>query len=430
MDDSDVLARMRGDWNRRAGEDANYYVAFGRRGQEDSEFLASAAGVVRGLEADFARLRTRGAALEIGCGPGRLMFPLARHFGEIHGVDISDEMIRLARDRLRGVANAWAHHNPASDLSMFPAEKFDFVYSYAVFQHIPSRDIVFRYLAEARRVLRTGGILRCQVNGLPSDAREYDTWRGVRVAPAELRQFALDHDLALLALEGVSTQYLWITCRKMPAGWRQSLSGREPGSDPAIRGISNAYTGEGVVPASGPFAALSLWIRSLPADCDLNHLAVAAGCRDCRLSYLGEPARDGVTQLNAALPEGVRTGLLPVEAFWLGRPLCPPAWVRIIPAGPSVPRLWSVTDGVNLLSADRIASGAVKVTLLEVEHPGQFRAALDGLPVRELEAFCTDPMAQRYEFNFRLPEGTRPGLHTIEMALGRRVFAPVAVEVV
>ena len=38
-------------------------------------------------------------ALEIGCGPGRLMKPLSRNFGEIHGVDVSDEMVRLARER-------------------------------------------------------------------------------------------------------------------------------------------------------------------------------------------------------------------------------------------------------------------------------------------------------------------------------------------
>ena len=42
MDDPDVLERMRADWNERAGEDANYYVAFGRREQDDEEFFATA----------------------------------------------------------------------------------------------------------------------------------------------------------------------------------------------------------------------------------------------------------------------------------------------------------------------------------------------------------------------------------------------------
>src|SRR5580700_8553803 len=153
MDDPNVLERMRADWNKRAGEDANYYVAFGRKEQEEEEFFATAATVLKLLERELKRFPGRDAALEIGCGPGRLMRPLARHFQEIHGVDVSDRMIQLARERLRNTPNAFPHHSSGSDLKPFPDEKFDYVYSYAVFQHIPSGDVVFQYLREARRVL-------------------------------------------------------------------------------------------------------------------------------------------------------------------------------------------------------------------------------------------------------------------------------------
>src|SRR5580692_5838179 len=234
MEDPNVLERMRADWNARAGEDANYYVAFGRREQEEAEFFSTGADVVRGLELDLKRLGGRDAALEIGCGPGRLLRPMSRHFKEIHGVDVSDAMIKLARERLAGTPNAFPHHSSGSDLKLFPDEKFDYVYSYAVFQHIPSGDVVFQYLREARRVLKTGGILRCQVNGLPPTAKQYDTWAGVRIAPEEITQFALAHDFQLLALEMIDTQYMWITCRKRPAGWVKSLAGRTPERSAAI----------------------------------------------------------------------------------------------------------------------------------------------------------------------------------------------------
>ncbi len=422
MDDPKVLERMRSDWNERAGEDAYYYVAFGSREQDDEGFFATAADLVGALELELKRLPTRGAALEIGCGPGRLMRPLSRHFGEIHGVDVSDEMIRLARERLKDTLNAHPHHGSGSDLAIFPDEKFDFVYSYAVFQHIPSREVVFQYLREARRVLKTGGILRCQLNGLPPQARQYDTWSGVRIAPEEITAFAREQDFQLLALEQIHTQYMWITCRKRTAGWSRTPA-------PAIRNIGNALTGEAVAPASGPLAALSIWIDRLPGDCDLNNMSVLVDGAPCRLIYIGPPEADGVSQVNVALPEGVRTGLVPVQVHWRCLPVCPPAWARIMPTGPSVPRVTGITDGVNLLLDHRTNTGHIKVTMLDVRNPEEFHARVDGLDVPDTDAFCVDPLHGRYEFNFRLPPSIGSGPHQLQMFHGKRAFAPVGIEV-
>ncbi len=410
MDDPRVLDRMRSDWNERASEDAYYYVAFGRREQGDEEFFATASDLINGLVSDFKRLPGRDAALEIGCGPGRLMRPLSRYFGEIHGVDVSDEMIKLARERLRDTPNAHPHHGSGSDLGMFADGKFDFVYSYAVFQHIPSREVVFNYLREAWRVLKPGGILRCQLNGLPPHAKTYDTWSGVRITPEEIRAFAREQGFQLLALEEIWTQYMWITCRKPAA--------------PRIRNISNALTGEGAAPATGPMAALSLWVENLPLDADLNTLAVTADGRPCRGIYIGHPTKDGVTQVNVTLPEGIRTGLVPIESG------AAKGWIRVIPAGPAVPRITGVTDGVNLLSANRVISRTVKVAMRDVQQPEQFRAALDGAPVADVDSFCTDQTKQTYEFNFVLPDHVTVGWHHVQIALGRREFAPMAIEVV
>ena len=426
MDDPRVLERMRADWNERADEDAYYYVAFGRREQEDEEFFATAADVVKGLAWELKRFRGREAALEIGCGPGRIMRPLSRHFAEIHGVDVSDEMIRLARQRLRHTPNAYAHHCSGADLAQFPDEKFDYVYSYAVFQHIPSREVVFSYLREARRVLKTGGILRCQMNDLPPHAKQYDTWNGVRITPDEIGALVREQDLQLLALEQIWTQYMWISCRKRPAGWQAS---RLPSKEVNIRNISNALTGERVAPASGALAALSLWIENLPDDCDLLYMSIAADGRPCRITYIGPLEADGVSQVNAVLPAGLRTGLVPVEMRWLGELLCAPGWVRIMPPVPSVPRVMTVTDGVNLLSDNRIVTGSVKVMMVEVTRAHEFQASVDDRQARDIDAFCADPVTQRWEFNFRLPEGISSGAHEVRIQLGKRIFAPLPIEV-
>jgi len=430
MADLNLLDCMRQDWNERAREDPHYYVAFGRQQQDDEEFFATAADVVRGLRGEAKHLRAPGRpfpsqlkALEIGCGP------LSADFAQIHGVDVSDRMIRLAGEKLRGISNAHVYHNPQSDLSLFPDEAFDFVYSYAVFQHIPSREIVLRYLTEARRVLKPGGILRCHINGLPEafPSRHCNTWEGVRIPAEDVAGFALRHDFQLYAMEHAATQYLWTTWRKRCDGWRAALH-PAPSPTTRIRIISNALTADPLVPASGPRAFAALRIENLPPDCDLLNLEVRIDGRASALSYLGPPEWDGVVQLIAAIPAETRTGLIPVEVFWLGQPIAE-AWMRIVPPGPVVPRLCAVRDGANLLSGTRIISRTIKIVMEEVGHPEQLQAAIDNVPVQRFEFCCTDPLQQHYDFDVALPAAVLPGPHQVGLKLGWRSFGPVSIDV-
>jgi SAM-dependent methyltransferase len=434
MTSGDVLERMRSDWNARAREDAHYYVAFGRRGQHEDEFFATAHEIATSLEAELRRLPSAEPsarrALEIGCGPGRLMRPLSRHFGEIHGVDISDEMIRLARERLADIPHAHPRHNPSSDLAAYAAESFDFVYSYAVFQHIPDREVVFNYFRETRRVLKIGGIARFQVNGLPESAPQYDTWCGVRIGAADLAAFARDNDFQLLALEGVATQYLWTTWKKQPPGWVASLSALpKPAPAATIRRITNAFSGEPLAPARGRFASISLWMAGLPPESDLNFLRVTIGGAEGFVTYIGPPAPDGLQQVNVLLPQGLGTGLQPVAVFWCGRELCPPAALRVTRPGPAVPHVTSVTDGIDLLSSRRIVTGIIKVVIEETDQPGLVEATLGGCRLPLLDHFCTDPRLPKYELNFRVPPEAPRGRQLLELRLGRRRFPPVELEV-
>jgi len=273
--------------------------------------------------------------------------------------------------------------------------------------------------------LKPGGILRCQLNGLPPHARQYDTWSGVRITPDEIAAFLREQNLQLLALEQIWTQYMWTTCRKRSA----APPADRKGPVASLRRISNAVTGEAVAPASGPLADLSIWVHHLPEECDLLTMKVLADGRECRLTYVGEPNSDGVVQVNVALPEGIRTGMVPVQMTWFGQPVCAPAWVRIMPAGPCVPRITTITDGINLLSGTRIVTGSVKLTMTEVKDAGTFHATIDGREALEVDAFCTDPIAMRYEFNFKIPPGTTKGMHEVQVKLGRRSFAPLTIEV-
>ncbi len=149
---------MRDDWERRAREDASYYVAFGCRNQSAEEFFASAQDALNAIRSELCRLApadglSRMSALEIGCGPGRLMRPLSEDFGSVSGVDVSPAMVELARENLAGIACVRVERSNGSDLRWFDSESIDFCYSYAVFQHVPEREVVLSYMREACRVL-------------------------------------------------------------------------------------------------------------------------------------------------------------------------------------------------------------------------------------------------------------------------------------
>jgi len=445
MADPDVSLRMRRDWNARAREDAGYYVAFGRRDQDDEGFFATGAEVIKGLEWELRRVpaaqRSHWRALEIGCGPGRLMRPMSSHFAQIYGVDVSDEMIELAKEKLRDTPTAHVHTTDGASLALFPDDFFDFVYSYAVFQHIPSREVVTEYFREIRRVLQPGGYARLQINGLSRGTDQaadalYDTWAGARFSTTDILEFTRENDFQVLALEGASTQYMWTSWRKHPSGWQAHQHDVPPTSSLRIRRITNANSSEPVAPSQGRFASISIWVEDLPPEAGLHHLRVVIGDAPGTVTYIGPPDNVGLQQLNVLLPEMGTTGLLPVEIRWrasgdgIDHPIAPPATLRVIPPGPSVPRVYSITDGVNLLAGTRIETRSVKLTLEEIARPHEIEASISGHPVEGLEYFCIDPRPQRFEINFHLPEAVEPGKHSLELHIGRRKLAPIELDVV
>lgn len=424
---------MREDWNRRAREDAHYYVAFGRHGQDEDEFYATAHEVVYGLEYELKRLppsnpRAR-RALEIGCGPGRLLKPLSRHFGEIHGVDVSDEMVALARRRLAGIPHAHVHLSPGADLRQFADESFDFVYSYAVFQHIPSREIVYSYLTEARRVLKQGGLFWFQVNGLAAIDAPPDTWSGVRFTAEDIVTFANAHDFQMYTLEGVHTQYMWTSLRKRPTGWFRELPAGRPLTNAHIRRISNPHGTEPGVPCGGRFACASLWIDDLHPECGLNHVRVRIGDDWGTPNYIAAPLAAGEQQMNVLLPKDVPTGLIPVQLEWLGRQVGPPAIMRVVPPSPQVPRLLAVTDATDLLSGTRISHGNIKAILEEVSHPEDVSFHLNGAPLQPSLVHWADRRTPRIEIVLPVPPGTPAGRHTLQVQARKQRFAPVSIEI-
>jgi SAM-dependent methyltransferase len=104
----------------------------------------------------------RGAALDFGCGVGRLSQGLARHFEEVHGVDISPSMIEHARRFNRYGNKVQYHVNSTQHLADFKDNSIDLIYSNITLQHIEPQHAK-RFIGDFIRVLRPGGIALFQV---------------------------------------------------------------------------------------------------------------------------------------------------------------------------------------------------------------------------------------------------------------------------
>jgi SAM-dependent methyltransferase len=89
------------------------------------------ARVLAWFDVDFGRRPAEGQVLDIGCGVGRLSYALAKVMPRAFGYDVSESMIRIAREAA-----------PANlDLTtQLPSGPFAWINSYIVFQHIPPQE--------------------------------------------------------------------------------------------------------------------------------------------------------------------------------------------------------------------------------------------------------------------------------------------------
>jgi SAM-dependent methyltransferase len=162
-----AVRRYQKDWNRLALREPYYAVI------TDSRFLTrnlddeTLRQFFQGGEADVQRLlseittcsgqnfRPR-AALDFGCGVGRLTLALARRAEHVTGCDTSPTMLAIAT---RNASAARAQNAEfVSTLDQVVDKKFDFICSLLVFQHIPAGDGL-ALLSALLRLLAPGGIL-------------------------------------------------------------------------------------------------------------------------------------------------------------------------------------------------------------------------------------------------------------------------------
>ena len=181
---------MREFWETAAKENAAWYVdtSIAYDNPDMEQFWANGRRIADIAMSGAVVPERRDLAVEIGPGLGRILKGLVdgHGFARAVGVDISPEMVRKASelvgdDRLSFVVGS------GSSLEAVETGTADMVVSFTVFQHIPDVELINGYLAEAGRVLRSGGVFAFQWNNTPGPRR----WRAKRAILGALQRTGL-----------------------------------------------------------------------------------------------------------------------------------------------------------------------------------------------------------------------------------------------
>jgi ubiquinone/menaquinone biosynthesis C-methylase UbiE len=154
-------------WNRAAydGNAAKVAVA----GFYDEAEYESSGEITTKTLLERLQIEEGDVVLEIGCGTGRIGKSLAGKCKKWIGTDISGKMIDFAKENLKGVSNVELIELSSCALDKIESGSVDKLYCSAVFMHLDEWDR-FKYVREAYRVLKSGGIAYFDNLNLDSEA--------------------------------------------------------------------------------------------------------------------------------------------------------------------------------------------------------------------------------------------------------------------
>ena len=199
-------------WETLAKENSLYYINSdkGKKITEE-QFRESGKKDYEKLVLNDDMIPKHSVIIDLGCGIGRLSEFMAKDFRKVYGVDISGEMIKQGRVRLRNAPNIEFIESDGDNIPLLD-NSIDVVFSYLVFQHIKDRDMVSNNFAEVYRVLRSRGIFKVLIRSDKVDINKW--WGGVEYTEESIGKLIKSVGFKLLKTEPKDEFGFWLWLRK------------------------------------------------------------------------------------------------------------------------------------------------------------------------------------------------------------------------
>lgn len=215
------LPRLKANWEKLAEKNPYYYAnsdtKSGRNvdefelqqtGESDYNKYLSQDSLINDVLGDFKEK----TALEIGVGVGRLTEFLSKNFKMVYGLDISPNMLNIARKRLAGQRNVDLVENTGNNIPFSP-EKFDLIFSNLTFRHLPDLEIIQDYFIEIARTLKPGGLAKIQVR-TGNSPYSWQWYYGVSLTTEMAQVLAQTSGLRVIKTEIENRKNLWLWLKK------------------------------------------------------------------------------------------------------------------------------------------------------------------------------------------------------------------------
>jgi len=271
MNERELASRMRADWDRRIAHDYRFWMSDGY--QSDQVMWETGERDFNIITRDIEDTSDK-TILEIGCGVGRLLKSAIDHYQKVIGLDISSVALERATSLVGSHSHLELVAGDGYSLSQISSQSVDVVYSFAAITSTPL-EIFSRYLLEANRVLKDGGLVRLQIYlGKEQRVTSDDT--------LHLRCFDEENFRKAIAAAGFTVE--WIDELKLPfeVSFEEAGIFAKIGSFRKISEPTSDYTqvGKLLLPDGEPQTADA--ITGLEVECwmSLNYARELAECGD------------------------------------------------------------------------------------------------------------------------------------------------------